>query len=532
MASNEEKSQPRSRSDRVAEGGRSVSLWTEGVEQIQTAELEGSTEVDVCVVGAGMAGLSVAYHLCAEGREVLVLDDGPPGGGETSRTTAHLTNVLDDRYAHIEKLHGEKGARICAESHTEAIRRVAAIVETEEIPCDFQRVDAYLFVPPGDPQDVLERELDAARRAGVPGVAMVPRAPFPKFESGQCLRFPGQARFHPLRYLHGLAKAIRRDGGRICSGAHVEGVETKEGLTVSVEGERKVRAREVVIATNVPVNTWVRIHDKQMPYRTFAIAGPVPRGSVTDALYYDTLEPYHYVRLHRPSPSAQEELLIVGGEDHKTGQEDDATERYARLEAWTRERFPSFGSVSHRWSGQVIEPVDDVAYIGRDKDSEHLYVVTGDSGMGMTHSTIAGILLADLVLGHENPWTKLYDPCRVSLQATGRFLRENVNFVAQYKDFVTPGEVDSPDEILPGSGALLRHGLGKIAVHRDGKGGVHALSAVCTHLGCVVAWNSAEGTWDCPCHGSRFAPDGTVLNGPAIKPLEKVDLHERKAAGA
>jgi Rieske Fe-S protein len=241
----------------------------------------------------------------------------------------------------------------------------------------------------------------------------------------------------------------------------------------------------------------------------------VPRVSVTQALYWDTGDPYHYVRL-LPGIDADHDLLIVGGEDHKTGQADDAAERHGRLEAWSRARFPSMREVTHQWGGQVMEPHDGLAFIGRNPlDRDNVYVVTGDSGNGMTHGTIAGMLLTDLILGRDNPWQSLYDPGRVSLRATAEFTREAVNMAAQYADWVTPGDVPDVDQIAKDSGAVVRRGALKVAVYRDSTGALHERSAVCPHLGCIVAWNPAEKTWDCPCHGSRFDKFGEVFNGPA-----------------
>jgi Rieske Fe-S protein len=217
----------------------------------------------------------------------------------------------------------------------------------------------------------------------------------------------------------------------------------------------------------------------------------------------------------------QEDVLIVGGEDHKTGQEDDGADRFSRLEAWARQRFP-MGTVEFRWSGQVIEPVDGLGYIGRNPgDKGHVFVATGDPGHGMTHGTIAGMLISDMILGRPNDWERLYDPSRKSLRSAAEYVRENVNVARQYVDYVTPGEVRSEADIRPGEGAVIRHGLRKLAVYRDEAGALHRASAVCPHLGCIVHWNSLERTWDCPCHGSRFSVDGAVLNGPALGGLER-----------
>jgi glycine/D-amino acid oxidase-like deaminating enzyme/nitrite reductase/ring-hydroxylating ferredoxin subunit len=507
---------------------QSTSVWTATASVPEQPPLTEDPKADVCVVGAGIAGMTTAYLLARAGKSVVVLDDGPIAGGQTRRTTAHLSNAIDDRYFEIERLHGGQGAGLAAESHTAAIDRIETAVRDEKIDCDFERLDGYLFLPPGGSPEVLDRELAAAHRAGLTGVERIPRAPLDFFDTGPCLRFPRQGQFHPLKYLAGLARAIHRGGGRIFSGAHAEGVEGGAPARVRVRGGRVVTAGAVVVATNTPVNDLVAIHTKQAPYLTYVIGARVPRGSVSRALYWDTLDPYHYVRLQPAAdgtaagvsgPGAGD-VLIVGGEDHKTGQAEDQAERYARLEAWARERFPMAGPVEFRWSGQVLETIDGLAFIGRNPgDAPNVFVATGDSGMGMTHGTIAGILLTDLILGKENPWAALYDPARKTLRAAAEFARENLNVLRQYGDWLTGGDVASPDEIAPGKGAVIRRGLTKVAVYRDEQGILHERSALCPHLGCVVDWNDAEKTWDCPCHGSRFDRCGRVLNGPANRDL-------------
>ncbi|HUP20502.1 MAG TPA: FAD-dependent oxidoreductase, partial [Gemmatimonadota bacterium] len=485
--------------------GATESVWMDTAAMRAGPPLEEDVAADVCVVGAGIAGITTAYLLAREGRTVVVLDDGPVGGGETSRTTAHLSSVLDDRYFELERLHGAEGARRAAESHAAAIDRIERIVADEGIECGFERLDGYLFVPPGESTDLLDRERAAAARAGLTDVERVPRAPLPGFDTGPCLRFPRQAQFHPLAYLSALARALEDSGGRIFQ-AHAAAFEDGDPARVETADGRAVTAGAIVVATNSPVVDRVAIHTKQAAYRSYAIGAVVSRGSVPKALYWDTADPYHYVRLHeRPD----HDVLIVGGEDHKTGQADDVDDpdgAFERLEAWTRERFPDAGEVAYRWSGQVLEPNDGLAFIGRNPGDDHVYVITGDSGQGMTHGTLGGILLTDLVLGRENPWAELYDPGRISLRAAGEFARENLNVAAQYADLVTGGDVGGVDEIAPGTGAIVREGLKKLAVYRDPDGELHRRSAVCPHLGCVVEWNPVETTWDCPCHGSRFDP--------------------------
>jgi nitrite reductase/ring-hydroxylating ferredoxin subunit len=276
-----------------------------------------------------------------------------------------------------------------------------------------------------------------------------------------------------------------------------------------------------VVTTNTPINDRVAIHTKQAPYLTYAIGARVPRGTVARALYWDTLDAYHYIRL-QPMGRGRD-VLIVGGEDHKSGQADDQPERWDRLEAWARERFPKMSPVEYRWSGMVMETTDGLAFIGRNpSDAENVYIATGDSGMGMTHGTIAGILLTDLILGRENPWGAIYDPSRKPVwgMAWKEFLVENANVAKEYaRDWIGGGDVSSVKEVRRGEGAILRRGLEKVAVYRDERGTVHERSAVCPHLGCIVHWNPGEKTWDCPCHGSRFDPRGRVISGPASSPL-------------
>ena len=503
-----------------SDSGSTTSVWMATSDMPELPPLTRDTRAGVCVIGAGIAGMTTAYLLARAGRAVVVIDDGPIGGGETGRTTAHLTSALDDRYYQIQKLHGLAGATIAAESHTAAVTRIESIASQEDIDCDFERVDGYLFLGPGGERSELERELNAAHRAGLHDVELVDKVPFEFWNSGPALRFPRQAQFHPLKYLHGLARAILRDGGHIYSHAHAETITDGEPCRVTTSDGHVITADHVVVATNSPVNDWVILHTKQAAYRTYVIGARVPRGSVPRGLYWDTAEPYHYVRLHEVDSridSAQlEDILIVGGEDHKTGQDDDAGDPFKALEEWTRERFPMVKSIDFKWSGQVMEPVDSLAFIGRNPlDADNVYVVTGDSGNGMTHGVIAGLLLAELIAGREHPWAELYDPSRRTLRALGEFAKENLNVAARYGEWLQRGDVADVAEIRRGEGAIVRHGLGARAVHVDDQGRIHELSAVCPHLGCLVGWNSAEKTWDCPCHGSRFDGTGRVLNGPA-----------------
>ncbi len=500
----------------MATNAYTASIWTDR-DAPRWRALDRELSVDVCVVGAGIAGLSTAYLLARGGLTVAVVESETPGAGETGRTTAHLSNAIDDRYVEVEKLHGHEGAVLVAQSHTAAISTIEEIVRDEGIDCAFERVDGYLFPASDADLGLLERERDAAVRAGLHGVALANSAPSEGPDIGPCLRFPGQAQFHPMRYLSGLARGIVNRRGHIFSNTRAESVEAgKRGGSrgrVATSTGHTVHAAAIVVATNVPINDRVVIHTKQAAYRSYALALRVPSGSMPRALYWDTAEPYHYVRTARTGNA--HDLLIVGGEDHKTGQADDADERYARLDEWTRARFPGAGEPVQRWSGQIIETIDYLAFIGRNPGDDNVYIATGDSGHGLTHGMIAGVILSDLIAGRDNPWAALYDPARKTLRAAPSFVRENANVARQYATWLAPGTSVADSDVAPGTGAILRDGLKHLAVYRDEEGGYQVFDATCPHLGCVVQWNSRERTFDCPCHGSRFDVAGEVLNGPA-----------------
>ncbi|MDB4972696.1 MAG: dependent oxidoreductase [Myxococcaceae bacterium] len=509
--------------------GESVSPWT--VVDSDTRSPLRPTErvdwpdgqVDVVVIGAGITGLSTAYHLLDAGRSVLVIDKGDIASGETGRTTAHVSSALDDHYYELERLHGGAGARLAAESHAAAIASIEAISQREGIACEFARVDGFLFRGQTGTRDVLKREHDAARRAGL-DVELVSTAPLP-FATGEALRFGHQAQFQPLAYVHGLARAIVRKGGLIRTGVRVQRVEESEPARIHVDGGATITAGAVVVATNTPIVDVFAMHTKQAAYRSYAIGVQIPKGSVQRALYWDTEDPYHYVRL-----ADDDGLLIVGGEDHKVGQSRAPEQSWDRLEAWTRQRFPNVQSTRFRWSGQVWEPVDGLAFIGKNPGrADNVFICTGDSGNGITHGAIAGILLSDLIVGRSNPGAHLYDPSRkvTRPRAAAEFVKENLNVALQYGEFVLPAHSD--EQLEPGQGTVIRRGVHRVAVYVDEAGGRHECSAVCTHLGGPVNWNRAEKSWDCPCHGARFDPYGRVLTGPAVRDLEplEVDPHQR-----
>jgi glycine/D-amino acid oxidase-like deaminating enzyme/nitrite reductase/ring-hydroxylating ferredoxin subunit len=506
---------------------RHQSVWQATAASARGAPLDRDLDLDACVVGAGIAGLTTAYLLAKAGKRVAVLDDGPVGGGMTQMTSAHLSYEIDDFYSELEKIHGTEGIRLAAESHLAAIDRVEAIAQDEGIDCDFERVDGYLFLAEGDSIRTLDDELAATHRAGLLDVS---RMVHPRF--GECLRFPNAAQFHPLKYLNGLMAAIERHGGRVYSEAHAE--PSAGGLKA---GRFGVRAQSIVFATNAPINDRVAIHTKQAPYMTYVIGLRVPRGTIPSFLAWDTGDPYHYVRV---APGlgkfGDDDVLVVGGEDHKSGQADDQEARYAKIEAWARARFPEAGAHSAepvlRWGGQVMETMDYLAFSGKNPGDDNVYIHTGDSGMGLTHATLGAMIISDGILGRENRWARLYDPARKPLGGAKEFLSENLNVARQYANYLAGSEVQSADEVPAGEGAVMRRGVSRIAIYKEPSGNVVERSAVCPHLGCIVQWNRTEKTWDCPCHGSRFSSHGRVINGPANRDLDRTEERRKHPRAA
>lgn len=500
----------------------STSVWRATTSIPQFSPLPGDQEADVCVIGGGIAGLTTAYLLSHSHKKVVLIEALEIGAGETGRTTAHFFPP-DERYADVERRFGAGRAFMLADSYQYATNLVESIIHKEKIDCDFKRLDGYLYAPTDD-KSVLVREAKAASKLGL-SVEELPRVPGLSFDTGLCVRFARQAQFHPLKYLKGLTQAFVRNGGRIYTHTRALDIEGDEDLQLVMTEQGIVRAEAVVVATNTPFNNRMVMHGKQAAYMTYVVGLEIPKGSVPEILLWDTDQPYHYVRLHTASEDLEHDILIVGGADHKVGQEVASGRRYATLESWTRQRFPMAGKVAFTWSGEVMEPADGLAYLGRNPlDDENVYVITGDSGNGMTHCTLGALIVTDMITHRANPWISLFDPARKPVHGMGDFLREQANTLAQYKDWIAPSEADYVEEVATGEGAVLSAAGKKYAVHRDENGGLHVLSAVCTHLGCVVSWNSAESSWDCPCHGSRFDVDGTVLHGPATTALAQVEL--------
>jgi glycine/D-amino acid oxidase-like deaminating enzyme/nitrite reductase/ring-hydroxylating ferredoxin subunit len=509
--------------------GENISYWIASVAPLAFASLEKDIDADILIIGGGIAGLTTAYCLLKAGRKIVLVEDGFIGSGESGRTTAHLTAALDDRYYEIEKAFGREGSGKAAESHTAAIDWIEATIKGENITCDFERVDGFLFIHPSDTREHLEKEYPATQRAGL-GTEWLEQIPGIAAETGPCIRFPRQGQFHIMKYLHGLAHAIIKMGGAIYTKTHARHID-KNGAECN---GFTVRASQIVVATNTPVNDFAAMHTRQFPYRTYVIGCKLPGGKLPHHLWWDSGDqqskwvttPYHYVRTQKLDD--RYDLLIAGGEDHKTGQADaedvPEEERYQALIDWTRKRFPMAEDIVFQWSGQVMEPVDYMAFIGKNPGNDNIFIITGDSGNGMTHGTLGGLILSDLMQGKDNRWADIYAPKRSLLKAPKTYVTELFNTVKQYGAFITRADITGIDELGPGEGAILSRGLKRFAVYKDPENAVHAFSAVCPHMGCMVQWNADEKSFDCPCHGSRFTKEGNVINGPATTGLEKIEV--------
>ncbi|RWB50828.1 FAD-dependent oxidoreductase [Mesorhizobium sp.] len=500
-------------------GEATKSVWMLDTKFPTAPRLQQDEQCDVAVVGAGIAGVSIAYELVLAGRNVVLVDRGPLLGGMTSRTTAHLAPVCDDGLGALVEMRGDELARGFQESQQAAVDRIEEHVGNLTIDCDFRRLDGFLFPAAWMDDEEAVKQCDEEYAAAIKVGAIVERSkgvPLKGHESAPVLRYPNQATFHPLKYLRAILADFDKRGGRAFANSAVADIEIGDQVRLKCE-RGAITASNAVFATNSPINTWVKIHSKMAPYRTYAMAFEIAKRLLPDALYWDMDDPYYYVRLN--PGSGKTNYLIVGGRDHKSGEADDGDARFAALEAWIRALVPNLGGETARWSGQVLDTIDYCGFIGRSPGSKNVFLATGDSGQGITHGALAGLLIRDLVVSGSNPWEAVYAPDRTPPAAFANYVSENLTAVKNFAEYLLPGQVKSAEDLKPGEGGVVHDGLSKLAVCRDRDGKLHRHSASCSHLGCIVHWNSTEQCWDCPCHGSQFAPDGAVLNGPAIRGL-------------
>lgn len=476
---------------------------------------------DVVVIGGGITGLTAALLLKRSGKRVCVVERSHVGQGETGHTTAHLTYVTDVRPKELIKDFGEEAARLTWQAGEAAINLIERLVSDLQIECGFQRVPGFLHASlqgDGDESESLMEEAEEARKLGFPA-RFVPSCPI---LGKPAISFPDQALFSPIRYVNALATAVHGDGSFVCEETDASEV-SDDPLSVAV-GDRRITCDNVIVATHVPVMgtaglvSSTLMQSKLYPYSSYVVGAWVPRGAVPPGSYNDTSDPYFYLRVHS---DGDRDYAIFGGEDHKTGQADDEEARYARLTDVFHKIFPA-AAIDRRWSGQVVETNDGLPYIGW--TAKRQFAGTGYGGNGMTFGTIAGLMAHDAILNLPNPWQKLFSPDRKSIRGgLWNYLVENMDYPRYLiGSWLKSSGVESAKQLRGGEGTVLSESGRQVACSRDEHGEVHKVSAVCTHMGCLVRWNGAEKTWDCPCHGSRFLPTGDVIGGPAEIPLEKI----------
>lgn len=480
-------------------------------------------DVDAVIVGGGITGITAAYLMKRAGLKVALLERERCARIDTGHTTAHLTSVTDLRLHEMISNFGRDSARAVWDAGGTAIDQIVSLIRAEDIACDFRWVPGYLHVPTGaNPNKYakeIERELAAAKEIHVTAeyVEKIPSLEVPG------IKFPHQAIFHPRKYLAALLAAIPGDGSHVFEDAAVE--EVLERPLAVKSGDARLCCRYLVLATHNPLmgNTGTTsallFQTKLALYTSYALGAKVPVGSLAEASFWDLDDPYYYLRVEK---RGDHDYAIFGGEDHKTGQDHDTIAAYRRLE----EKLLSFAPqarVDYRWSGQVIETNDGLPLIG--ETAPHQFAATGYGGNGMTFGTLGAMMAVDAMLGRRNPWQKLLDVHRKKVfGGTWDYLTENKDYpYYMLRDWLAGAEGKSLDELPRGEGRILNLGGKKVAAHRDENGKVTLCSPVCTHLQCIVGWNPAERTWDCPCHGSRFKPNGEVISGPAEEPLPQVN---------
>jgi glycine/D-amino acid oxidase-like deaminating enzyme/nitrite reductase/ring-hydroxylating ferredoxin subunit len=491
------------------------SLWRATSAAPAFDTLSGDLHVDVAVIGGGITGVTAAVLLAERGKSVALLERDTIAGGETGNTTAHLTEAVDARYHYIRRKYSAEEARLVADASRASIEKIAQLIDRYSIDCRFRRVPGYLYTEKRKYVSELKNEAAAARDAGL-DAQWTQDVPLPFTTRGAVL-WPNQAQFHPGEYIYGLASHAKNLGVKVFEKTHATDVKDGEPCIVET-GRGRVTASAVFMATNVPVSGFTHVHTLAAAYRTYAMAfeekGPHPEG-----LFWDTADPYHYTRWQDTSEGT---FLIVGGEDHRVGEEEDTEGCFDTLKKYSNEYYGGH-LLRYRWSGQVIEPHGGLPLMG---NSGNIYISTGYAGQGMTFGTVGAMVTADLITGVPNAWAELFDHKRVRPHATTReFITENMHFPAHLiPDRLTKHDVEAKETaaVGVGEGKIIELGGKKVAAYRDDAGKLHCVSPVCTHMKCDVAWNGVERSWDCPCHGSRFTPDGEVLNGPAAEPLAPV----------
>jgi glycine/D-amino acid oxidase-like deaminating enzyme/nitrite reductase/ring-hydroxylating ferredoxin subunit len=503
----------------IADAARE-SVWVgTGPRQPSLPRLAHDVEADVAVLGGGIVGITTALLLQEGGARVALVEADRLACGVTGNTTAKVTSQHGLIYARLRRKLGQDAARGYGQAQEAALAWIAARVERDVIDCDFRRQAAYAYVTSAARRSQVEQEVEAAAAAGLPAT-LAETTPLP-YPVEAAVRFADQAEFHVRKYLMALVERLLAGGGQVFEHSRAVEVGTDGGCVVKTAGGRVIADR-VVVATHYPFLDRSLAFARLTPERSYAIACRIA-GQPPEGMHISANSPTRSVRA---VPIGEEELLLIGGEGHTPGTGGDTEERYRRLERFAREHW-DVNSVEYRWSAQDNRTLDGVPYVGRlTPRSDRAFMASGFAKWGMTGGTAAALLLADLVQGRANPSAKLFDPNRITpLASAPRFALHNAEVAAHFVgDRLKTRGAPSLEDLRPGEGAIVRHDGQKVAAYRDELGEAIAVSTRCTHLGCQVAWNSAERSWDCPCHGSRFAPDGSVLQGPAVHRLERKPL--------
>ncbi|MCC9135751.1 FAD-dependent oxidoreductase [Pontibacter silvestris] len=492
-------------------------LWSATTAFKTYPSLSGDLEVDVAIVGAGITGISTAYSLVKAGKKVAVLEALKVGSGTTGSSTGNLYAPIDERLYTIASKHSEETMRAVATSRTAAIDFIEQRVLEFNIDCEFNRVPWYLFSEPGnDLMAQVGKEREAAEKAGLPVTGEAP-ASFP-FKVESMANIAHQAQFNPLKYVQGLAAAIAGDNCLLFEGTKVMDVEDGEPCVVQTE-RGKVTAKQVIMATHSPKGIYA-VHTAMEPYREYAMAVRLKGASPAGGVYWHVQQMQHYSV--RPYSNEQGNFLLILGEAHKVGHKEHNEENFLKLEEYLKAHF-DVDHIVYKWAAQNYKPADALPYIGTSPLQNNTYIATGFAADGLVYGTLSGMIISDIIAGKENEWAKLYDPTRFTpIASAPKFAKENIDVAFHLvKDFLFYGETDQLKEIRAGEGKTIEIDDEKLAAYRDEEGQLHVVSSICPHMGCVVHFNNAEKSWDCPCHGSRFSIEGEVLEGPAYHNLAK-----------